>query len=442
MGESNLNNLKKKCLWASLALISFVGVNKASFAEPAKLTVSASVGSVYDENPQKVSLDTEGRVANERKDSVGADLGLEYKSNSSDLDIGYRVKRDEFEKNSQDDETSYVGQSTYSLGNDATFYGLDASHQLTRKLNAPDAAEVNSNINEVSTISISPRVSTNPRHHTRAQLFGLYTDIDYEDNEIRLDTEQKGLQLTLDRKVTESKSVFLDFSASTTSFDGAEQLDYDYYRAGLGFTGNSNVFSYDVQVGSNTLSPKEGGDDETGTFFSGTLAYEVSHTDVKLSFRSELTASSIVGSLNDDATNGGLEGVSGEEDRVEFDDYEIVLNTQALCSRCGFSVGYSFQNVNNLTFSENDTEYKILSSSFSYSLNPVLRLNFAAENKDIIFVNDQSQNTESTKYKASLTGKISKSISLEVYAANEDFTGGQRMYDASLIGTKLNLVLY
>lgn len=432
--------LKYTSLMALLIGTTLLSVN--SLCEPLDLDLTPFIDISYDENPLRVSESSADFVDGERKDTAGLNLSLNQSSATSLIDLDYRVVRDEFEKDSQEDETAYSGSSLLSFGTETSSYGIDLSHRVTRALNAPDAAAINLNVNEVSSYSVQPRLSNKPTSNTRASIYGLYTRIDYEDNEFRFDTEQKGVQFTIDRLLSGQHRVFLDVASSTTRFDGGELLDYDYRRMGLGFARETERLDYRFQVGSNRISPKNSGDDESGTFVSTSLNFDAPNFDIEASYQSELTASSIVGSLDDGTTNMVVQGVNGDEDRVRYESFDFTFNYSTLCVRCDLTLALSEQKIKNLNFSENDTNIKLASISLTYILNRTTRLVGGITERESRFTNDPARDTESTLYQLSAEKRVSQSITLGAYASNEDFSSGDRAYDSLIVGIRVNADLY
>jgi len=438
----SINCLTIKIKSGSFIAAALFSVCSANGIQAAELDVTSFLDVSLDENPRRVSEGAAEFVRDERRDTAGLNVQLTHEAASSEVDIGYRIARDRFDKSSQEDLTAIIGQSFFSLGSEDSFYGLDLTHQITQRANTPDAAEVTTNLNEVSTARIEPRLSTNPRNLTTAQLLGVFTAIDFEDNDIRLDTEQKGAELRLARTIYNGGSVFTSLSASETSFDSAPDLDYDYRRSGIGFASEAKLLSYQIQVGVNTLTPKVGGSEESGPYFFGSLSYDSTLTRIESQIQSELSASSIVSSLNGDSAANNLLGVDGDEDRVEFNRFNIFASTDVLCARCRYSIGFEYQTVNNINLSENDVNVRAFSTQFSYNFTRATRLNLDVQKRELIFPNDGDRDTRSLRFRSTLSRTLTRLISVELYASREDFVGDLRRYDSSIYGLRLNADLY
>ena len=364
------------------------------------------------------SLKTNENERSELEQRVTADVRLEHEGESIVADVNYDAVYIDFDKDTQDDETSVVGNASiiYEQIDNQLFWTLENSRRNVVRDRA--LADVQSNREDNSISSISPRLILRPTAVDSIDTRLGYSRIDYEDSGEQ-DSERLSAGVSWQRRLTKVDTVSLNISYQDISFDlGAD--DYEYYLASVEYSARLSRLNYSVAVGYNE-SQRDSGDADGG-YLDVEADYTSGASRWSLQLLHELTDTSR-GNNNSDFTGlGDFSSSGGQVDVFERSNLELGYANSAVCDACTFdaSLWYQEEDYKNLDNDNNELAARI---SLSYRYSRLLTVRGNIGYRDLSFEGANPRNDyDISYYGLNLSQTITRNFSISYQLRFEELS--------------------
>lgn len=429
-----------------------IGLLSVFFSFPALAQTSATEGtgadfgfrlnfeSIYDENATRLPDDLEQSQVEERQDRYSIDLTGQYNGQSTKFTADYNIARNVYNKSSQEDATTRVGNALLFLGDELSRYDLELEHNARRVLVNPEDELVIENTRKQDVYTVVPSIKTRADKPTSMKLSALLNRVEFE-NEASDNSKTRGTQLMVTHRLSKLRAISILGSSRYTDFEAGDDDDYNYRLYAVQFSSISRVTDFALNVGYNEVLP-ENRSNNHGVYYSveGSFDYDLAQISFEASQQySDSSNNSGVDIVDSNIVSSGASNVT---DQLELTTFDLGLATQSICSACTLSVSYSRQNLEYQNIVEENVVNSTMSVSGEYRRTRKLIFNLSYVHQKADFELDfPDRNSETKISQAGATYLWNDRLSIRALykvIRRDDSTNG---YDSKILGLGFSIGL-
>ncbi|MFL0800324.1 MAG: hypothetical protein K6L80_07750 [Agarilytica sp.] len=313
----------------------------------------------------------------ETQTEYGASLRSVWRSELTEFDVDYQYSETAFNKDSQQEGTFRVGESSLVLGNDNSFYQFTAEHSIRRVLRQPNAVVIdlgNSEERQISTVMPLLRARLNEANSVAVAY--SFAQVDFEDSLANSSTRDD-VQLQYLRNISPLSALQLSIGSREVDYDTSDEADYALTFGSLELTVEQRLFSYNIEVGYSEITPEEGEKDSSSTF-EFIINSEVAGNAFEV-FVSKLVSDTSTGNANDSffAEEVSFDGGQDERDQVVRTAAGVSWEYEFLCARCTLTASLGSEKTEHFNFKINDTKEAFFDVALGYQFSRKLMGRFS-----------------------------------------------------------------
>ncbi len=320
----------------------------------------------------------------------GASVQSVWTSELAELEVDYQYSETDFDKDSQQDGTFRVGESSLTLGNDISFYQITGEHSIRRVLRQPNAVVIDlGNSEERQILSVMPLLRARLNEANSLAVAYSFTQVDFEDSEDNSSTRDD-VQLQFHRNISPLSDLQFLVGTRTVDYDTSDEADYDLKFASIELAVEQRLFSYSIAFGYSEITPEFGEKDSSNTF-EFVLSSEVAGNRFEV-FTSKIVSDTSTGNANDSffAEEVSFDGGQEARDQVVRTAAGGSWEYEFLCGRCTLSASLGSEKIEHFNFSVNDTKETFFDLTFGYQFSRQLMGRFSYRESDSEFPDPSS----------------------------------------------------
>ncbi len=404
------------------------------------------------------SQDTEREMQME----YGASVQSVWTSELAEFDVDYQYSETDFDKDSQQDGTFRVGESSLILGNDTSFYQITGEHSIRRVLRQPNAVVIDlGNSEERQILSVMPLLRARFNEANSLAVAYNFTQVDFEgsldssstsedslddgatsEDSLNNNSTRDDVQIQFHRNISPLSNLQFTVGTRAVDYDTSDDFDYDLKFAGVELTVEQRLFSYSVAFGYSEVTTELGEKDSRNTFelvFNSEVVgnrFEV--------FVSKVVSDTSMGNANDSffAEEVSFDGGQEAQDQVVRNSAGVSWEYEFLCGRCTLSASLGSEKVEHFNFSVNDTEEVFFDLTFGYQFSRQLMGRLSYRESDSEFPDPSSLLVDSGSEVGRLELVYSMNRQLEISFEHEQDTRDTGEDESSTIDTTSLIFTY
>lgn len=249
----------------------------------------------------------------------------------------YEIFHHNYDKDSQENDSNIIGDSSILLGGENTFYDLGVSHSSKIFLIDPEAANITSNQDDRNITTIFGALRTAPERANIFSIGGDFTDVSYQEFDIN-DSTRDVIYLGYTRNVNEITTSGFTISSSNTDFDFGDATDYRYKRATLFLARTLRRLNYSVFIGKYFFESTGSNDEDDGLYGQVDISYDTGVTNFFIYAERDITDTSL-GNNNDTFSSAvSVDGRISEQDQILRKYARAGIAFGLLCDNCNFQI--------------------------------------------------------------------------------------------------------
>ena len=420
--------VKRYCL-----IIFSIGFPVISYAQDDRPEFNFGVFTEADlvSNPRKV----ENPQEDELQIRYGANILGRYRGADGYFDLAYELTEHRFRKNSQADESTWIGASNFYYSPTRSF-DLGLRHSVDQvQRDSTDADLLENTVQRTNSLATARVLAYLDRGTSliTALSFGRngYEESDFLTN----DTERVIIDTSFNRQIRRNVNYFLGLSGSQIEFIDQEGFDYQQQNSYLGLNFDYQKIQYRMQVGYSVIKFD---DIETDENKNSTYDIRVKY----LMDNGEFNLGSVLlfrDTSQESLSGGPNQGNQEQADIIEEQSTFLNYQHKNLCRRCTFG----------LTIQYDDRDYKreITNSElalngimrFSYRIKPSITGSLNARYEDLAFPNSPSEDYVANTVELGLSYSHSRNFNTRLRYAVEEREGGRLSdYTNRIVGLSFN----
>lgn len=217
-----------------------------AWAAPAQdhFKADLSLESVVTDN----ALKTADNGINERQDTLALGLDGQQNNRYSNFKLAYSAERSYFSEQSQQDTNTLEGDALWVLGKEFDWFNLTLQDSRRKVLTSNTATPLLSNTGERELMSIEPQV----RLHV-SKVDQIIIGANHETVRIKrltaVDAKRDGADLIWQHNLSPTDQLSLSFNQGESTRQDADEPDYKYQIARLGYQARLSHLNYALQLG-------------------------------------------------------------------------------------------------------------------------------------------------------------------------------------------------
>lgn len=318
----------KRSLW----LLTVVGLVCSGQVYSLDTSLAARLGAEHTDN---ANLTSDGERS-EFEQRAAVDLGLTHEGSEIQADISYQASKTKFDKGTQEDSTTFVGDASviYEQIEKTLIWSLSNTRRNVIKDQSLNDLQDNREDRSISTGEVTFILRPSGVDSLETSLD--YSDVSYEDSE-QQDSDRSGASLAWRRNLSKVDSMSITGSFQDVGFEN-DANDYEYYSAGVGYSAALSKLSYDIFIGYNEQD--RDGDTLNGGSYNANFNYTDSGSSWDLALLQRLTDTSR-GNNNQSVSELGLTANAGATvDSYEITSAELKYSNSVLCGSCTLDVSF------------------------------------------------------------------------------------------------------
>ena len=363
--------------------------------------------------------------------------GAYYGDMISEARAEYQIFHDKFDKNSQDDDSSIVGDSNILFGGESTFFDLGASHSSRIFLISPEAANITSNQDDRNITTLFGALRTAPGRSNIFSLGGDFTSVSYQEFDIN-DSSRDVIYLGYTRNVNEITTAGLTLSSSNTDFDFNDAVDYQYKRATLFMSRTLRRLSYSVFLGQYFFESTGSNDEDDGVYGQIDIDYDTGTINFFAHAERDVTDTSLGNNNDTFSSAASVNGSISEQDQILRKYVRVGMAFGLLCDNCNFQIDAGREDELYFNLANESSTSNFISVLASYDPLKSLTLAVNARYSDFSYTMREDPNDYDyvvLRASANFT-KLSRNLSTEIFleSLKREFKidGGYESYSLGL----------
>lgn len=405
----------KKNTRIGLSLAFFVGfyatLNTAA-AQSLDAGAQVYVESAYDDNAFRSDEGEEKQ--GEMQNRASLSLETSYDGFLQQFNLSYSTLFEEYTEGSRDNDTSYSGEASYQLGNEQTYYDLEASHRKARVLNAPDAEFETENTRNQTTVRVSPGLKTRSDRVDQLLLKGIFSEVVFDDSSLSAGKQQGG-RFTWRHRLPRVNELGANITYSKTEFDDRPDIDYETNRATAFLTGQTREVSYEFTGGQQTIHNILRDLEYTGFVYSVDFGYERGASSFRYTESLVLTDTSFGEFISDSSTGISIGGEGSAQDNVEQFTQQLSWENSSICGICDLAVSISNQEIAYFSLPVNNYRSSNADVSVSYQPSALSDIDLSVQYRITEYEFDPDRESDIWVYNLSYQHRLTKMLSLRAY---------------------------
>ncbi len=371
----------------------------------------------------------------ETQKEYGASVRSVWTSELAEFDVDYQYSETSFDKDSQQDGTYRVGESSLTLGNDTSFYQITGEHSIRRVLRQPNAVVIDlGNSEERQILSVMPLLRARLNGANSVAAAYSYTEVDFEDSRDN-SSNRNDIQLQFHRNISPLSDLQFLVGAREVDYGTSDDADYELKFASIELTVEQRLFSYSIELGYSEITPELGEKDSSNTF-ELVLNSEIVGNRFEV-FTSKVVSDTSTGNANDSffAEEVSFDGGQEARDQVIRTAAGASWEYEYLCGRCALSASLGSEKVEHFNFSVNDTKETFFDLTFGYQFSRQLMGRFSYRESDSEFPDPNSLLVDSGSEVARVELVYAMNRQLEISFEHEQDTRGTGEGESATVNT-------
>jgi len=399
--------------------------------------LEAYVESIHDDN----AFRTERNPREERQDRYGIDASGEFDSSLNDWRFAYRVERQEFEDDSQENLTNATGEARYSLGSERTWYAFEAMHVLDQVLQSPDSDVTTSTIGDQQLLELRPTIRSRQDLANGVYLTGIYRKVEFEVDS-RPDATDRGAEIGIERRLSPRSEMGAVYSQSDIFSEDDDVEDMRSETVRLYYEGQSRKLAYHFFAGYQTLESLESEFDEGAAIYGLDFEYRYLDTSLTANVNKSLSNTAFAQSVGNSATGAVVVAEGDSDDIIDVLNASINWSTNSLCRRCQASLELQYQDVKYEL--QNALDFDIVSGSIflDYRLSRISILSASVSYRETEFIEDTSRSAESTIFDIGYVLNFTENFRIAALYSWADQAATLANYESNRFGLRITKVFY
>lgn len=396
-----------------LLCIPMVGLG---FVTGSAFALDTSFGVSADINHTDNSLKTNTNERSELEQILRADVAATHKGRKITADVNYSASRTRYDKNTQDDETEVTGNALISYEQIAQTLIWTLSNTRSSLVRDRSLANTQTNRDERSITRAQGAYVLRPTKADSVTITAFYTDARYDDAGSQ-DSERTGASAVWSHQISKIDNLSLSLDYTDVSFD-AQNNDYEYYAASIGYNANLSKLSYQILIGYN--EQQASGRTVEGGLLDINASYNTASSTWSLRLLNELTDTSI-GDNNSYVSGLSIfTNTNNNGDVLERRSADLSYSNRGLCQACTVKIAFLYQEEDYEVLLD-DSEEGAVYASFDYQFNALTTISAHLGYKDLKFTSGNTRNDyDEVTYGASLSRTLSKSLVLSLFLGYEE----------------------
>lgn len=423
-----------------LTTIIVPAIGFAADAQRAGLAVESTiwVDIKQDENSTRVDPNMGDEEIRETQNFYGLDFKSSFEGRSAVFDANYSAVQEEYTRDSQDNELAVRGTSSFSFGNEQSYYDVEASHEASRVLNNPDDEEINSNISQQSIFDLRAGIKSRGDLRQNIKLSGFFRDTRYEGSVEREGNTSSGIELSLVRRSKFFDRVGITALDSKVKYEDDDELDFDYSQYFAFVESGSRLVRYFIKAGVNRINPKFGGGASNDELYNAAIYFD-DKTSNKVTFEygTLLSSVSLLKGVNADGIT--VAGDGNNEDRVKVKSYLFGWTNYQLCQKCGLSFNFERQSLTYLNDSTSNQETQSFVGIFDYQISRKTSAKLSYNLRETEFISDSARASSVGRIELRIIKRQSEKLYFEAYIQEQEQDNPSSIFDARRYGFRAGL---
>lgn len=365
----------------SITLSLLCSACMGAWAAPAQdhFNTEVSTESIFTDN----ALKTAGDGISERQDTLSLGLSAQQNNRWSNFKLGYSADRTYFSQASQEDANTLEGDAQWVLGKEYDWFNLTLQDSRRKVLRSNAATPLLSNTGERELMTLKPqlRLHLSPVDQV---IFGASREAVRVKRIAAADANRDTADLIWQHHLSAADKLMFSINQGESTRKDADEADYKYQIARLGYQAQLNHLMYDIQLGYQKTRAR--GQEEFG---KPNYTLDISYDKNGHSF-SVGASSAVTDTLFGDGNGGSLDETLMQDSLSE--NYDLVKLSQASLSWTGpklwrglaFSAQMQYSNHDYSTLPE-DYSDRAVSLSINYSFAARTQGNLRIERSDAAF---------------------------------------------------------
>ena len=391
--------MKMKNNWLSVLML--LSVSTQLFALEREINLRA--GLEHTSNALKREMNEQSEL----EQHVAAGIKLAHVGSSVEVDIDYDATHIAYDKETEDDETSVVGNATlvYEQIKQQLFWTLENSR--SNILSDKAAVDVQSNREDRSITTASSRLILRPEKVNSVLTELSYTNVEYEDS-AEQDSNHIGADVSWLHKLSKVDTASVNLSYRDVSFDLGKG-EYEYYLATVAYAAELARINYSIYAGYNESKRDEGV--FRGNYFRAEANYKGGASDWSLGLLQELTDTSR-GNNNTSTSQGDFDGSGTEIDLYERTNLTLGYVGNGLCAACTFNIDLNYEAQDYETLHDDNNELGV-KATLAYELTRLISIKGLVGYRELAFTGQNIRdNYDITYYGMRLQQGVTKAFSV------------------------------
>lgn len=249
----------------------------------------------------------------------------------------YKVFHHDYAKDSQENDSNIVGDSSILFGGENTFYDLGISHSSKIFLIDPEAANITTNQDNRNITTVFGALRTVPERANVFSFGGDFTDVSYQEFDIN-DSSRDIIYLGYTRNINEITTAGVTLSSSNTDFDFNDATDYEYERATLFVSRMLRRLNYSVFLGKYFFESTNSDDEDDGLYGQIDISYDTGVTNFFIYAERNITDTSLGNSNDTFSSTVSIDGRITEQDQILRKYVRAGMSFSLLCDNCNFQI--------------------------------------------------------------------------------------------------------
>lgn len=394
-----------------------------------KLNVFSEVDLVS--NPDRV----ENPEEDELQTRVGADIFGSYEGAAGYFDLAYELTEHRFRNNSQADQSTWEGASTFFYSPVRSF-DFKLQHSIDQvQENSADLALIENTIQRSNSLA-EARLLANLEAGTQLITALAFGRNQYEESsDFSNDSERVILDLSFNRQVRRHFDYYFGLTGADVEFVDQEGFNYQQQTGYVGFNIDYEKIIYHVEVGYTVLEFDEAQTEEqSNSVFDVSLQYLLDSSELTVG-----TTLLVRDSSQASASGGSNQGSQEEADIIEEHSTYIEYEIDNICQFCSVTLQARRDDRDYKRVIENSEVSQVGGVNISYQIKRPLRFFINLTYEDLKYPNAVDNDYVSRQTDLGLVYTYTSALVLGVNYSLEAREGGRTAdYDNEIIGVNFN----
>lgn len=359
-------------------------------------------------------------------------------------ELNYQLSHVVYQENSQQDESTLIGESNVNFGNESNRFELQVGHSSRQLLVNPVEADISTNRDDRNIFRIESTVRTRTDRSNILSLTARVADTRFKRTEVNNSLRYQA-ELAATRKTNPLTSWGASVSSMEIDFDFGSANDYTVDRAKLFLDRDLRRLQYSISIGA--YNAKTERDERDGGLGEVQASYSAGATQWSLGLEQDVTDTS-QGNGNavffSEGPDASVDGRLNTQDQLVRRSFQLSVSNSAVCARCDVSLRIGVEDETFFELTQEDAQEIFGELRGGYRFNPRASLGASVRQSELEFINAPGENYDYTALALQLqTQPWIENFGLGAYVewTKRDYAG-DRGYSSSSVGVRVSYQLF